>query len=410
MGKKGKVTKLAKTKDKVEAFASYSIGDPAFAGWWFGTDTDSERVTPYTIMGLSAALRAGMIISGTIATLPLRTYERQGDDRVRIESVFDDPYEGIDGMTIYEWVETILLHEVYWRNAYLWHESLDGDGRPSMYRPLVPDVITKVERVNGRKQFSYNENGETKTVNSDWITHIPGPSVDSLTGFSIMAACRLIFSGAIAGDRAASTTLSRGIRLAGLLTPADGEDIEQTEGEEILKNLRPSVVGRDAAGDIAFVNRSLKLQPWTPTNVESQWHETRTEILGEIGRIFGVPPHLLGDTEKQTSWGTGVAEQNLGLARYTLMPWSSRIEQRLTQRLPKGQFVEFDYKGLLQGTPAEEIKLLVDEKDAGIVDVDEVRKVMNLPPLTNKQKAAMAPPQVIPTAVPPTAVPQEAIA
>lgn len=394
MGKKARKrdkTALVVASD-AEQFASYSVGDPAFAAWWMGTETGSETVSASTVLGLSAALRACMIISGTIASLPLRTYERHGADRVRVDSVFDDPYAGVDGMTSFEWVETVLLHDVLWRNAYLWHDARDRQGDITVYRPLYPEVITKVERVAGRKRFSYYEDGQTKTVGSDWITHIPGPSVDGVQGFSILAACRRIFSGAIAGDKAASTTLSGGIRLAGLLTPADGVDIEQPEGEEILKQLRPSVMGNENAGSIAFINRDLKLQPWTPTNVQSQWHETRTEILGEIGRIFGVPPHLLGDTEKQTSWGTGVAEQNLGLARYTLMPWSSRVEQRLTQRLPRGQFVEFDYKGLLQGTPKDEIELLIAQKDAGILDIDEVRKVLNLPPLTSAQKAAMAPP------------------
>jgi HK97 family phage portal protein len=136
-----------------------------------------------------------------------------------------------------------------------------------------------------------------------------------------------------------------------------------------------------------MINRRLKLDPWTPNNIDAQWHETRTFVLGEVGRLFGMPPHLLNDTEKQTSWGTGVAEQNLGLARYTLRGWSDRIEQSLTRQLPRGQFVEFDYRGLLQGTPAQEIELILDQLEGGLITVDEARKVQNLPKLTTKQRA-----------------------
>lgn len=399
MGHKAKKRLVAEAG---EQFSS-SIGDPAFAAWLRGSDSDSEIVSARTVLGLSAALRAVMIISGTTAGLPLRTYERQGDNRARIESVFDDPYAGVDGMTVFEWIETILIHELLWRTAYLWHEDMDAQGFITTYRPIVPDMITKVERVNGKKRFTYSEDGQAKTVGSEMITHIPGPSIDTVNGFPILYACRRIFSGALSGDKAAETTLNRGIRIAGLVVPAENEEITPEEGAVILDQLRAKTLGAENAGDIALVNRRMTLTPWTPTNVQSQWHETRTEILGEIGRIFGIAPHLLGDTEKQTSWGTGVAEQNLGFARFTLMPWSTRIEQRLTQRLPKGQFVEFDYKGLLQSAPADEIHLLIEEKDAGILDVDEVRKVMNLPPLTTAQKTALAPPRQLP-------VPQEAIA
>jgi HK97 family phage portal protein len=178
--------------------------------------------------------------------------------------------------------------------------------------------------------------------------------------------------------------------------PEEGEEVGETEGNQILEQLRAKVVGREHAGDVAVINRRMKLQPWTPNNIEMQWAETRQAILGEIERLFGMPPHLLADTEKQTSWGTGVAEQNLGLARYTLRGWSDRIEQTLSRRLPTDQFCEYDYAGLLQGTPAQEIELLIKQIDSGLLTVDEARKIRNLPPLTLAQKAAMQPPAPAP--------------
>ena len=369
---------------------SYSIGDPAFAAWLRGDDGGREPVTPYTVLGLSAVLRAVSVISGTIAGLPLRTYEREGADRERVPSVFDDPYPeaGEDaGMTAFAWVETILIHQLLWRDSFLWHEARDRGGYVSSYRPIQPDLISL--KTDGRsKTFTYRDNGGAPVeVGRDWITHIPGPSIDGLRGHPLLAPARSIFAGALSGDKAAETTLRRGIRLAGLVTPGDGEELEPEEAKTILEDLRARVVGHENAGDIAVINRRLKLQPWTPNNIEAQWHETRQAVLGEVGRLFGLPPHLLNDTEKQTSWGTGVSEQNLGFARYTLMGWTSRLEQALTRRLPRGQFVEFDYSGLLQGTPAQEIGLLISQVEAGLLTVDEARKIRNLPPLTRAQKA-----------------------
>jgi HK97 family phage portal protein len=405
MAKKArKSEKLAKQQAEAEQFAQWSVADHAFAAWIRGEDIDatSEVVTPYTVLGLSAVLRAVSVISGTIADLPLRTYERQGDNKVRTESVFDDPYPGIEGMTRFEWVETVLIHLLLWRNAYLWHDARDArTGDITIYRPLLPDAIKKVERVNGRKVFTYlTDDNQEKKVGSEWITHIPGPSLDGVAGHPFLHAARAIFSGAISGDKTAQLTLRRGIRLAGLLTPADNEeDVSETEGNAILESLRANVVGREHAGDVALINKRMKLQPWTPNNIESQWAETRQQVLGEIERLFGVPAHLMGDTEKQTSWGTGVAEQNLGLSRFTLKHWSTRVEQVLSRRLPADQFVEFDYKGLLQGTPAEEIRLVIEQVSAGLISLEYACTVLNLPAPSAAQKAVVAPPAPTPLPV-----------
>lgn len=373
--------------------ASYSISDPAFAAWLTGDESGSqELVTPYTVLGLSAVLRATSIISTTIGGLPLRTYERQGEDRVRVPSEFDDPYPGVDGMTPFAWTETVLLHLLIWRKAFLWHEAR-ADGTPGIaYRPLNPDYIKRVKRVNGRRVFEYVEPGssEVKEAGSEQITFIPGPSLDGVDGYALLWPARAVLSAAISGDKTTQRMLRRGIRLGGLVTPADGEeDFEPEDGDAILESLRRSVMGSDNAGDVALLNRKLKLQSWTPSNVEAQWDQTLARVLMQIEQLFGVPPHLMADTDKQTSWGTGVAEQNLSLARYTLRGWSDRIEQVLSKRLPAREFVEYDYKGLLQGTPADEIGLLIDQVDAGLLTLDEARAVMNRPALTPAQKAEL---------------------
>jgi HK97 family phage portal protein len=384
---------LGKPRDDAKFSAQWAISDPAFAAWWYGTDDAHESVTPYSVMGLSAVIRAVQIIC-VIATLPLRTYERQGDDRARISSVFDDPYPGDDGLTPFSWVETVLIHLLLWRKAFLWHDARDSrTGLVTAYRPITPDTFT-VNRVNGKRVFEYTENGEKKTVGSEQITFIPGPSLDGNDGHPLLQAARAVYSAAISGDKTAQRMLKRGIRIGGIFSPADGEDDwDGTEGDAMLAQIKAQAMGSENAGDIVGLNRKVKLQPWTSSNIESQFDETRARVLMEIEQLFGVPPHLMADTEKQTSWGAGVVEQNMSLARFTLMGWSSRIEQVLSRKLPNGpveQFVEFDYKGLLQGTPTEEIQLLIAQVEGGILLDDEARQIMNRPPFTPAQRALMA--------------------
>jgi phage portal protein BeeE len=46
-----------------------------------------------------------------------------------------------------------------------------------------------------------------------------------------------------------------------------------------------------------------------------------------------VPPHLAGDTEKSTSWGTGIEQMDIGYAKHTITPLCVRIEQELNRKL-----------------------------------------------------------------------------
>lgn len=382
-----------------ESFSSWSVSDPAFAAWLRGSDEESEAVNAQSVMGLAAVIRATNVISGTVAGLPLKTYERRGEERVRVDSVFDDPWPGDDGMTQYEWVETLVQHLTIWRKGILWHMSRDmRTGDVSAYKPIQPDLITKIERVNDRKQFTYRDaDGTDKVVGSEQITHIPGPSLDTVDGHPLLYGARAVFSGAISGDRAAQRIQRLGIRLAGLLVPEEGEEVDGPEAEAILDKLRGSVLGRENAGDIAVINRRMKLHPWAPTAIESQWIESRNYWLGEAGRIFGVPPHMLNDTAKQTSWGAGVAEQTLNFARFTLRHYTDRIQARLSQRLPPGQFAEFDYAGLLEGTPEQEIKLLLAQTGKPFLLVEEARRIRNLRPLTSAERASLdAPAPAVP--------------
>ena len=49
--------------------------------------------------------------------------------------------------------------------------------------------------------------------------------------------------------------------------------------------------------------------------------------------------------------------------------------------LPAPRYGEFDYTGLLQPTAEEQIPLLIAQLEAGLITLDEARKIQNLPPL-----------------------------
>ena len=60
---------------------------------------------------------------------------------------------------------------------------------------------------------------------------------------------------------------------------------------------------------------------------------TRLFTVEEICRVFGVPPHMVGHTDKTTSWGSGIESQGIGFVRYTLQRHLTPMAQEINRKL-----------------------------------------------------------------------------
>lgn len=361
----------------------YSVSDPALVEL-FGLGTPNfagVEVGEHSALGLSAVYRAIALISGTIATLPMRTLRDTGDGmRQRVTSFLDNP-GGQYGPTPYEWTETVLLHLLLHGNAFLRH-IYGGAGQLLALEPIHPlcvSIDAAPDRPGGKLFKAHLEDGRQVEYDALTMTHIPALCMDGLRGLSPITVARNSLGTAIAGDRAAARMFSNGMLIAGMVTP--DEDVEPDEVKSIKSEIEAKVGGWENAGGIPVVNRKLKFTPWTMSAEDAQFLQSRQFQIEEVARWFGVPPHLLMQTEKQTSWGTGVETQNRGLARFALNGWTTRVEQRLSRLLPNPRFVEFDFAGLERPTPEQEIDLLIKQVEAGLLTLDEARAIRNLPPL-----------------------------
>lgn len=362
----------------------WSLGDPAVAAiaasWWdVGSSTTGlPSVGESDAFGLSAFTRGCELIAGTIASLPFKSYEKQGETRFEVASWADAP-QGPYGISKFQWVEMVTLHLVIYREAFLLH-VYNGLGVLVGFWPVHPTSVSKVEWVGTHKRFTVLDgNRQEITYDDTQMTQIMGPNVYGNRGVPLYRSHKKVFQVAIAGEVAAGRSFT-GSMISGLVTTGPDVDVDGvTEAPQIADQLNRKIMGTDNAGKIAFVNRDLKFTPWYQTNVDAQFQESRSFQVEEFARMLGLMPLHLSQTEKQTSWGTGIAEQNIGLARYTLMAYTSRIESALSALLPDGQYVEFDYKGFLQGSPAEEIRLVIEQVAAGIMSPEYAATLLQLP-------------------------------
>lgn len=377
MGKK----KRAAVVDPPAETRSWSIGDPGLAEiFGYPSTYAGVSVGEMAAFGLTAFFRAVSIIAGTVAGLPLKSYRTLPDGtKERVNTFLDDPGRMTPlGPTPFEWVELVLVHLLVHGNAYLLHHY-NGAGAIIGLQPLHPSCVAVKVDDDGTKVFKVTmaAGGQQEFTPLD-ITHIPGMGVDGVTGMAPVAVLRQALGTALAGDQAAARMFGNGLLLGGLITPK--EPLEKEDAEALLASLKAKMVGVRNAGDLAFLNTDLTFSQWTSTAEDGQFIECRQFMISEIARITGVPKVLLAEDGAST-WGAGIAELNRGFAKYTLMAHTSRIEARLSRLLSRPTFCEFEYAGLLQGTPEVELDMLIKQKEAEILTTDEIRRIRNMPPL-----------------------------
>lgn len=124
------------------------------------------------------------------------------------------------------------------------------------------------------------------------------------------------------------------------------------------------------------------------TAEEAQMLEARKFQVIDIARGFGVPPFMIGESEKMSAWGSGIEQMSQAFIRYALNSHINEIEQELTRKLfPRTSkyCVDFDEEALSRGdmkSLGEWFRQAVGgSQGPGFMHINEVRSRMKLPPV-----------------------------
>jgi hypothetical protein len=114
------------------------------------------------------------------------------------------------------------------------------------------------------------------------------------------------------------------------------------------------------------------------THKDAEFLESRKFSVNEIARWFGVPPHLISDVERSTSWGTGIEEQNLAFLIYSLLPDITLWEQAMRHTLilqPERFFAQFNVNALLRADTKTRYEVYQLAITNGILSPNECREL-----------------------------------
>jgi HK97 family phage portal protein len=336
------------------------------------------------ISTMVAVYRAISLLSGLVAGLPFKAFRYSDRSEVIVRPMHNPGYD----RTPFELWETVMVHLLGWGNAWV-HKERNAFGaienlvpiNPSRVKPKYYPPGTLVDQ--GVKVFEVKQpDGSLIPMTNYELMHIPGLSYDGLLGLSPVGVARQAIGTQMAADDLASRQYSNGNMIGGVLTT--DRPLTQQQADALKARWREKMQGARHAHDIAVLDTGTKFQATTLAPEEAQFLQTRRWQTIEIARVFGIPPHLLGDVERTTSWGTGIEQQNIAFVAYTLRPWLSRIEQRVSFQVvtPKSQFAEFEINGLLRGSAPERAAFYANGIQWGWLTRNEARIKENLVPIT----------------------------
>ena len=347
-------------------------------------------VTADSAMKVSAVYGCVSLIAGAIATLPLGVFERTQEGRDKA----DHPYwwlfneQASEGWTSSAAIEYIISSKLFYGDGFGRLIRAKG-GRVLGWEPLHPLSVYPF-RHDGKILYRVTKSGEAPyTLDSSDVLHLPSLGFDGLTSPSpITYAAREAIGTAISAQQFSGQFFAGGANFDYALKTATKLTAEQ------LTQLTASLRARAQNGPRGPLILSGGLEP-AQLSVNSKDAEilaTRLFNVEEICRVFGVPPHMVGHTDKTTSWGSGIEAQGIGFVRYTLQRHLTPMAQEINRKLwPVRErfFVEHITAALERGDLKgryEAYRIAMGRAgEMPFMDANEVRRLENMPPHENLQ-------------------------
>lgn len=341
-----------------------------------------DDTSALSMLAVTACVR---ILSETVSGLPFDAVRSQGALRRPIEptpALVEDPFGGADAINGYGFTRKIGILQIMVSlllrgNAYVNIAAVDKNGIPSLLQVLSPDAVqVDVDSDTGQRVYTVNR----KPFPAIRMVHIPGLTLPGQpVGVSLLQYAKRTIGLGIAAEEFGSMFFGSGAHMSGVISVPG--DLTIDKARVLKESFESKHGGMRHAHSVGVLTGGAQ---WTPISVhpeDAQFIETRKLQTLDIAMLFGVPPHMLGQVDRTTSWGSGIEEQTLGFLKYTLHGWVQRIEDAWSAMLPTGTKARFNLDGLLRTDTATRYAAYQAARTAAFMTPNEIRALENLDPI-----------------------------
>ncbi|MDH0355018.1 phage portal protein [Morganella sp. GD04133] len=342
-----------------------------------------RRVSPQLAMQLTAVFSCVRVLAESVGMLPCSLYEQldRGNRRAvreRLNKLLSTKPNNY--MTPQEFWELLIACLCLRGNFYAYKVKALGEVVELL--PLDPSSVTP--KLNSKWEPEYQvtfPDGKRDTLTQDDIWHVRIFTLDGLTGLSPIAYAKQAVGLGLATEEHGSRLFGNGAVTSGVLQT--DQYLKDDAWERLKTDFENRHQGLANAHKPMILEMGLKWQQISMTSEDAQFLETRKFQLEEICRIFRVPLHMIQNTDRATF--NNIENLGIGFINYSLVPYLTRIEQRINVGLVKPSkqgvfYAKFNTGALLRGDMKSRFDAYATGINWGIYSPNECRELEELNP------------------------------
>lgn len=344
-------------------------------------------VNEKSVLSISAAYACVNLIAGAISALPFNIYNRSKTGE-REQDHGDALWWVLNEQFLPRWNaanawEFLVMSLLFHGDAFA--TIIRKGGQIVGMEPLHPLTVT-VAATPDRMRLVYavtRTEGGYDVFDQDDMIHVPGFGFNGFRGVSPIRNVLSISGGvSLAMQEYAGRFFTNSARPDVILTT--DKAINKEIAEEMKTRWMETYSGLANVHKPAVLGQGFKVERLTMSAEDAQLLATRQFQLEEIARAYGVPPFMIGHTEKTTSWGSGVETMGTGFVRFTLRQHLNKIQTEINRKCFRtaakcGEFDTFELERADMRTLFEGFRIALGRAgEPGFMTPDEVRQKLNL--------------------------------
>ena len=359
-----------------------TVGASGVGAFDYGQDWVPTVVGPISALKLSAYFACVRLLSETMGSMTFQLYDKSNklvQDHDLYGLIRDMPNQFQTGdafisamacnkavygnsMALIKRHNSATPYELDFYTSDLWEVEADRQGRP-------------VFKMDG------------EVIAPENVLHWAGFGMSGYWGLPSLVSGSEVLSMQVESNRSAARTFSSGLRAGGFFKLPEnrhaftGEQLAKFN-VELAKYSQPQNTGKWLPllpGIEPVGNSAYRIDPVTAELLQSRYFGVE-----EICRFMGVPPPLIGHTDKASSWASSIENLNQFLVDYTLLPQAVRLENVIARKLlgrnersrlrPK-----FNMDALLRGDIKTRFDIYKIGRETGILSANDARDRENQP-------------------------------
>lgn len=311
-----------------------------------------KRVSSGRAMRLTAVFSCVRVLAESIGMLPCSIYKAVGKGKEkataeRLHKLVSMKPNGY--MTPQEFWELMIVCLCLRGNFYAYKVKALGEVVELL--PLDPGCVQPKLNSNWEPVYQVTfPDGTTDVLGQEDIWHVRILTLDGLNGLNPIAYAREAISLGLATEEHGARLFSNGAVTSGVLETE--HQLSDTAYQRLKSDFEEKHQGLGNAHKPMILEMGLQWKSMALSAEDSQFLETRKFQLEEICRLFRVPMHLVQNTDRATY--SNIEELGMGFINYSLVPYLTRIEQRINIGLVRESkqgtyYAKFNVGALLRG-------------------------------------------------------------